>query len=180
MDFSFLLLPLSPRLVEDADLWKWAIQDSQEFHSGMIGLGLEFDINKNPKIFDTLQVMHTSFTCLLMLKSLFQTISVPFAPNAQFMAVSETFSLPAMHVPQSLSISDLVESGRCLRAEEDRCISDAVGSAFRVQLGGEQGRAKGWGVCLAVEVEEGMEKLRSRMGNELALESRSQGLQVLI
>ena len=98
------------------------------------------------------------------------------------MAVSEiiSFTSPAMHMPQSLSISDIIESGRCLRAEEDRCISDAVGSAFRVQLGGEHGRAEGWGVCLAVEVEEGMERLRNRMGNELALESKSQGLQVMI
>jgi len=53
-----------------------------------------------------------------------------------------------------------------------------MGSAFRVQLGGDQGRAKGLGVCLAVMVEDGMEKIRSRMGNELAMESRSQGLQV--
>jgi len=145
------------RFVEDADLWRWALKDSREFHSGMIGLGLEFDVNKNPTIFETLQVT--------------------MAPSSH----ASPFTLPSevpISPPQSLSISDIVESGRCLRAEEDRCISKAMGSAFRVQLGGDQGRAKGLGVCLAVMVEDGMEKIRSRMGNELAMESRSQGLQV--
>ncbi len=44
------------RLVEDADLWRWTVEWSREFHSGLLALELEFDVRKNPAIFDFLKV----------------------------------------------------------------------------------------------------------------------------
>jgi nanoRNase/pAp phosphatase (c-di-AMP/oligoRNAs hydrolase) len=45
-----------------------------------------------------------------------------------------------------------------------------------VQLGGALGRARGWGVALAVEIEDGMGKHRSRLGNDLCERACNQGL----
>ena len=49
-----------------------------------------------------------------------------------------------------------------------------------MRLGGELGRNRGWGDGLAVSITDGsgLQKLRSRIGNELAMASSSQGLQV--
>ena len=49
------------RFVEDGDLWRWALPDSREFHAGVAALNLEYDVNKNPGIFDVLQVSGTGF-----------------------------------------------------------------------------------------------------------------------
>ena len=49
------------RLVEDGDLWRWALPDSREFHAGVAALNLEYDVNKNPGIFDVLQVIGACF-----------------------------------------------------------------------------------------------------------------------
>jgi hypothetical protein len=40
--------------VEDGDLWRWQVPGSREFYSGLSTLGLEYDVAKNPAIFDTL------------------------------------------------------------------------------------------------------------------------------
>ncbi len=50
-------------------------------------------------------------------------------------------------------------------------------SAFKVQLGGASEKSRAWGQCLAVRIEDGLSKLRSRLGNELALASQKAGLQ---
>lgn len=42
------------RYIEDADLWRWRLPDSKAFHAGLMNLGLEFDANKNPRVFDML------------------------------------------------------------------------------------------------------------------------------
>ncbi len=42
------------RYVEDGDLWRWQVPGSKEFYSGLLLLSLEYDVNKNPGIFDTL------------------------------------------------------------------------------------------------------------------------------
>lgn len=42
------------RYVEDGDLWRWQVPGSKEFYSGLSLLSLEYDVNKNPGIFDTL------------------------------------------------------------------------------------------------------------------------------
>jgi hypothetical protein len=47
--------PAAPaRYVEDGDLWRWQVPGSREFYSGLSTLGLEYDVAKNPSIFDTL------------------------------------------------------------------------------------------------------------------------------
>jgi len=43
--------------VEDADLWRWALEGSREFHAGLGALSLEYDVHKNPDIFDQLQAL---------------------------------------------------------------------------------------------------------------------------
>eukprot|EP00128_Syssomonas_multiformis_P011282 Colp12_sorted_trinity150504_noHs@26419 len=40
--------------VEDGDLWRWQIPQSREFYAGINNLGIEFDPNKNPNVFQTL------------------------------------------------------------------------------------------------------------------------------
>ena len=79
---------------------------------------------------------------------------------------------------QALSIDEVVAAGRRAREAEDRSIASAIGSAFQVHLGGNLGRERGWGVCLAARIDDGMHGIRSRLGNELALASLAQGLQV--
>jgi hypothetical protein len=51
-----------------------------------------------------------------------------------------------------------------------------VTRAYRVQLGGALGLARGWGVALAVEIEGPMSKHRSRLGNDLCERACRQGL----
>eukprot|EP00955_Chlamydomonas_euryale_P078044 363074-Chlamydomonas_euryale.AAC.2 len=48
------------RFVEDADLWTWKLPDSREFNAGISALNLEYDVHKNPDIFQTLQVRERS------------------------------------------------------------------------------------------------------------------------
>lgn len=43
--------------VEDGDLWAWKLPGSHAFHAGIGALGLEYDIEKNPGIFDQLLLL---------------------------------------------------------------------------------------------------------------------------
>lgn len=47
-------LALRFRYIEDADLWRWRLPDSRAFHAGLAALRLEYDVNRNPAIFDAL------------------------------------------------------------------------------------------------------------------------------
>jgi len=38
--------------VEDGDLWRWRLQNSKAFSSGLKDLNIEFDARKNPSLFD--------------------------------------------------------------------------------------------------------------------------------
>ncbi|KAL9324358.1 hypothetical protein ACSQ67_009215 [Phaseolus vulgaris] len=40
--------------VEDGDLWRWRLQNSKAFSSGLKDLNIEFDARKNPSLFDQL------------------------------------------------------------------------------------------------------------------------------
>ena len=40
--------------IEDADLWRWRLPDSKAFHAGFTSLGMEWDANANPAVFDQL------------------------------------------------------------------------------------------------------------------------------
>ena len=42
------------RLVEDSDLWRMACPETPAFRAGINSLGLDFDANKHPEIFDRL------------------------------------------------------------------------------------------------------------------------------
>lgn len=46
------------RMVEDADLWRWSLPDSQAFHAGLAGLKLEYSALANPDIFDQLLALN--------------------------------------------------------------------------------------------------------------------------
>jgi hypothetical protein len=40
--------------IEDGDLWRWRLPDGKAFYAGLAALGLDYDANQNPGIFDTL------------------------------------------------------------------------------------------------------------------------------
>lgn len=40
--------------IEDADLWRWKLPNSKQFHAGLGEMKLEYDVQKNPAIFDQL------------------------------------------------------------------------------------------------------------------------------
>ena len=40
--------------IQDADLWQWQLPSSKHFHAGLADIGLEYDCNKNPQIFQQL------------------------------------------------------------------------------------------------------------------------------
>lgn len=40
--------------IEDGDLWRWRLPGAKAFYAGLKALGLEYDANENPHIFDTL------------------------------------------------------------------------------------------------------------------------------
>ncbi|XP_027357338.1 uncharacterized protein LOC113866734 [Abrus precatorius] len=40
--------------IEDGDLWRWRLQNSKAFSSGLKDLNIEFDAKKNPSLFDQL------------------------------------------------------------------------------------------------------------------------------
>ncbi|RDY14246.1 hypothetical protein CR513_00706, partial [Mucuna pruriens] len=42
------------RYIEDGDLWRWRLQNSKGFSSGLKDLNIEFDARKNPSLFDQL------------------------------------------------------------------------------------------------------------------------------
>ncbi|XP_078440627.1 DHHA1 domain protein [Wolffia australiana] len=42
------------KLVEDGDLWRWEIPDSKAFHWGLKDMNIEFNVNRNPSVFDQL------------------------------------------------------------------------------------------------------------------------------
>jgi hypothetical protein len=41
-------------MVEDADLWRWALPDSKAFHAGLCARKMEFNCSTNPGIWDQL------------------------------------------------------------------------------------------------------------------------------
>lgn len=45
--------------IEDSDLWRWALPESRAFYAGFISLQLEYDVNKNPAIFDQILALKT-------------------------------------------------------------------------------------------------------------------------
>ena len=60
--------------------------------------------------------------------------------------------------------------------QQDELVSEAVQSAFPVQLGGSQGLKSPWGRCLGVRADGALSQIRSTVGNELAQASAKQGL----
>lgn len=40
--------------IQDADLWQWQLPSTKQFHAGLAEIGLEYDCNKNPQIFQQL------------------------------------------------------------------------------------------------------------------------------
>ncbi|KAL1357017.1 hypothetical protein AAHE18_05G226600 [Arachis hypogaea] len=40
------------RYIEDGDLWRWKLHNSKAFSSGLKDLNIEFDVRKNPSMFD--------------------------------------------------------------------------------------------------------------------------------
>jgi len=49
--------------VEDGDLWRWRLQNSKAFSSGLKDMNIEFDARKNPSLFD--QVIYVQSLALL-------------------------------------------------------------------------------------------------------------------
>lgn len=47
------------KLVEDGDLWRWALPGSRAFYAAMAAKKLEYDVQKNDTIFDTLLSLST-------------------------------------------------------------------------------------------------------------------------
>ena len=41
--------------MEDADLWRWALPDSQAFHAGLAALKTDYHADRNPAIWQQLQ-----------------------------------------------------------------------------------------------------------------------------
>lgn len=42
------------KYIEDADLWRWQLPNSKQFHAGLGEMKLEYDVIKNPAIFNQL------------------------------------------------------------------------------------------------------------------------------
>ncbi|XP_018492220.1 uncharacterized protein LOC108862558 [Raphanus sativus] len=40
--------------IEDADIWKWELPESKAFNSGIVDLGIEYDLNQNESLFQQL------------------------------------------------------------------------------------------------------------------------------
>lgn len=78
------------------------------------------------------------------------------------------------HTPASL-----IARGRPILAEQQRLVTEAVGQAFEVRLGGAAHVERDWGRCLAVTVGEELARLRSQLGNALAEESARRGLRAM-
>lgn len=49
--------------IEDGDLWRWRLENSKAFSSGLKDLNIEFSLQLNPSLFDRVIVM----TCFLLL-----------------------------------------------------------------------------------------------------------------
>jgi hypothetical protein len=47
-------------LVEDGDLWRWQLPGSKAFYAALRDTCLEYDVNKNPAVFDTLLQLSTA------------------------------------------------------------------------------------------------------------------------
>ena len=62
----------------------------------------------------------------------------------------------------------MVAAGRIEIQSQERFIASALTQAYRVELGGQLGRERGWGVALAVRIDDAMSRHRSKLGNDLA------------
>ncbi|KAA6424617.1 MAG: hypothetical protein FRX49_05826 [Trebouxia sp. A1-2] len=69
-----------------------------------------------------------------------------------------------------------LNTGHLALKRQDELVSEAVRSAFPVQLGGSQGIKFRWGRCLGVRADGELSQIRSTVGNELAQASAEQGL----
>ena len=69
----------------------------------------------------------------------------------------------------------VVVQGRQALQEQDEAVQAAASSAFEVQLGGSDGRSRGWRTCLAARADD-LSHLRSQLGHVLASQSSAQGL----
>lgn len=77
----------------------------------------------------------------------------------------------------ALTPAEVISRGRIEMDRQQRCINDAIATAFVVNLGGGKGSAKGWGQALAVNVTPAVARIRSELGNALADEASRRGLQ---
>ena len=73
-----------------------------------------------------------------------------------------------------IDVDAAVEAGERILEEDERKIEERLGTAFAVRLGGASGEAAGWGRCLCVRAD-GVENLRSEIGNRLAAMSKAAG-----
>ncbi|KAL1357018.1 hypothetical protein HN51_009021 [Arachis hypogaea] len=51
------------RYIEDGDLWRWKLHNSKAFSSGLKDLNIEFDVRKNPSMFD--QLLSLDLDCVI-------------------------------------------------------------------------------------------------------------------
>lgn len=68
--------------------------------------------------------------------------------------------------------------GRIIQSEIDRKIAQAILRAVTIQLGGEQGKTKGFGQCLVIQADNdsSLGSIRSQLGNALASVAQTRGL----
>lgn len=76
----------------------------------------------------------------------------------------------------ALQLNTVIQQGHLALKQQDELVSEAVRSAFTVQLGGSQGLKSRWGRCLGVRADRALSQIRSTVGNELAQASAKQGL----
>lgn len=74
-----------------------------------------------------------------------------------------------------IDVKHAIAEGERALEEQERRVDACLATSFVVQLGGESGKSRGWGQCLAL-MGDGPEELRSDIGNKLASKSAAQGL----
>eukprot|EP00798_Chlamydomonas_sp_ICE-L_P014187 gene14187-20156_t len=160
------------KCVEDADLWRWSVDGSKEFHAGLASLKLEYSVVQNPGIFDILLSLDPEQVKNQGKKALEEEACW----IDSMLAASYTLQLGGTKGASS-------GWGRCLAVEIDTDMShhrSRLGNELAAKSAKDGLMSCPAAPCLAVEIDTDMSHHRSRLGNELAAKSAKDGLMKLI
>ncbi|KAK2969823.1 hypothetical protein RJ640_023552 [Escallonia rubra] len=147
--------------VEDGDLWRWRLDNSKAFSSGLKDLNIEFNARLNPSLFH--QVIYVGDLVVDDPNILYRIDEWELDMGLQYKR--RCLNMPYLLQLLSLDLESVINQGMASLLQKQTLISEVLKQSYEIALGGGA-----FGHCLAVTADS-IPELRSELGHQLANKS---------